>query len=396
MLNYRAREFTRFLHRLAAHPVFCQEEQFITFLQGNIEDSQSAQRTKAAEAPAKGAAPSPENSQPNLTEAHNRMVGPSTTSRFANLLKAPVCDSNPAFVERKKLYDQLQGNLELVAQSSGTMQRKWKELQLNYVQFSSRINSFSEQYAKQDAPNAEACERIASTCDHVSAILGEMVTQQKIHFEENLQDYRREVVAYKDQLERRNQVMHKYHMVLQALAGRRDRLNRLTPGTKQREAAQRDYDEMRQLCDKARGEFDDFTESCRLELDRAEAVRRTDAKRLIYGFAKLNMEFHMQMSDSWKSVLARMNEIAPLDQSLLQAEEIPTAEPKAQQQTEQPTFARELATAPSDDKEMPSPASTTSASSPEPSAVLASAVAVEDAAEEDDGQYAVPTFGGNE
>eukprot|EP01105_Mastigella_eilhardi_P017967 TRINITY_DN4144_c0_g1_i5.p1 TRINITY_DN4144_c0_g1~~TRINITY_DN4144_c0_g1_i5.p1 ORF type:complete len:317 (+),score=64.84 TRINITY_DN4144_c0_g1_i5:10-960(+) len=155
----RLRDFTRFLQRIAAHPVLYSEESFVTFLQGASQDAPSAS--------------SPPQTEAVSTEEVLRVVG---HSRLANLTKAPLTDTDPFFVEKKKFLDSLGPSIEHTITCSTTVQRKWKELQQCYSQFAVEMDAFAKSYQKQDEENAAVCTNVYQACATVSKLTTELVS----------------------------------------------------------------------------------------------------------------------------------------------------------------------------------------------------------------------------
>ena len=268
LLMFRSRELTRFVQRVAAHPVLAEDEDFEFFLMAPWTDFSE----KRAATPAK-----------------ESVVG----SWFSSIKSALPFggkgeDPDEWFVAtaadlaaRKELVEELQ-------ESSAGMVSGWRELTQLYGTQAQQMRALSKFFGDTEASR---CAEDAAATEANVKVVEELATQIEHSYADNLGDYLREIAAIEAVLERRMALVREYNSLAKV--------------------AEKKGAEALAKRDEALAALDAFSKPARADIQRVLDTRKGELERIVVGFAQVHRDCFTQTASSWTSALQASGCVAP-------------------------------------------------------------------------------------
>lgn len=265
---FRSRELTRFVQRVAAHPVLAEDEDFEFFLMAPWTDFTE----KRAATPAK-----------------ESVVGSwFSTIKSALPFGGKGEDPDEWFVAtaaelaaRKELVEELQ-------ESSVGMVGGWRELTQLYGTQAQQMRALSKFFGDSEASR---CAEDAAATEANVKVVEELATQIEHSYADNLGDYLREIAAIEAVLTRRMALVREYNSLAKV-------------------AEKKGADALAKR-DEALAALDAFSKPARADIQRVLDTRKGELERIVVGFAQVHRDCFTQTASSWTSALQASGCVAP-------------------------------------------------------------------------------------
>jgi len=259
LMMYRSRELTRFLQRVAAHPVLSGDDDFEFFLMAPWDDF-TAKRA---------------NSKDNVLTSVIGMV-----AGKVGMLTGKVEDEDQWFVQlaadlgnRKKILEDLQ-------ESASAMVSGWRELTQLYSTQAQQLQSMSKFFGDSEASR---CGEDAHAMQANVAVLDEFATHVEHSYFDNLRDYIREISAIETVLARRNEQLKDVASL------------KKTADKKGADALAAYNDGLQKL--------DAFSKEARQDIERVLATREGELERIAVGFAQMHRDCFTRTGSDWTTAI---------------------------------------------------------------------------------------------
>lgn len=265
---YRSRELTRFVQRVAAHPVLAEDEDFEFFLMAPWTDFTEKRA---------------------VTPVKESVVG-SWFSTIKNVLPFGGKGEDPDewfvataadLAARKELIEEL-------LESSQGMVSGWRELTQLYGTQAQQMRALSKFFGDTEASR---CAEDAAATEANVKVVEELATQIEHSYADNLGDYLREIAAIEAVLTRRMALVREY--------------NSLT------KVAEKKGAEALARRDEALAALDAFSKPARADIQRVLDTRKGELERIVVGFAQVHRDCFTQTASSWTSALQASGAAAP-------------------------------------------------------------------------------------
>jgi len=257
LMMFRSRELTRFLQRVAAHPILSADDDFDFFLMAPWDDFTAKRAASGKES-----------------------VFTSVLSSVTKMVSGKVEDEDQWYVQlaadlgaRKKLLESLQ-------ESANNMVAGWRELGQLYSQQAQQLQSLSKFFGDSEASR---CGEDAQAMQANVAVIDEFSTHMEHSYYDNLRDYLREIAAIETVLSRRNDLIKEAASL------------KKTADKKGGDALDAYNDGLRKL--------DDFSKEAREDIERVLATRQGELERIVVGFAQMHRDCFTRTGSDWTSAI---------------------------------------------------------------------------------------------
>jgi len=271
LMAFRARELTRFLQRVLAHPVMAEDEAVQTFITGTEADFAARRNRK-------------DGKESFLATLKAKAVGlASGGSKVDN-------DPEPWFTE--KADDILKREVALT-QMVQTSQKMIIQYQMMIKKYTAHIDSLRELMGLiTDGTLKTAMENECSTLEQTKEYMDDMVCQLTVTINGNLLDYIHELQAVNAVLERRVPLVKAY------LSSKSGSENSPSP------EAQSKFSE-------AQLALDTFSNAARADIEQICDLRRADMERFFGVFAHVYKEFYTLVGNEYSKILGKTGPSGP-------------------------------------------------------------------------------------
>jgi len=257
LMMYRSRELTRFLQRVAAHPVLADDDDFEFFLMAPWDDF-TAKRSASGD----------------------KSVVSSIFGSVTKLVSGKVEDEDQWFVQlaadlgsRKKL-------LEGLADSAASLVSGWHELSQLYSTEATQLQSLSKFFGDSEASR---CGEDAQAMQANVAVLDEFSTHMEHSYLDNLRDYLREIAAIETVLSRRTDLIKEVASL------------KKTADKKGADALGAYQDGVQRL--------DNFSKEAREDIERVLETRKGELERIVVGFAQMHRDCFTRTGSDWTNAV---------------------------------------------------------------------------------------------
>jgi len=257
LMMFRSRELTRFLQRVAAHPILSDDEDFEFFLMAPWDDFTAKRNSSGKE-----------------------NVVTSLFGSVAKMVSGKVEDEDQWFVQlaadlgsRKKL-------LEGLADSASSLVSGWRELSQLYSAEAQQLQSLSKFFGDSEASR---CGEDAQAMQSNVAVLDEFATHMEHSYFDNLRDYLREIAAIETVLSRRMDLIKEVASL------------KKTADKKGADALDAYQDGVQRM--------DKFSKEAREDIERVLDTRKGELERIVLGFAQMHRDCFTRTASDWTNVV---------------------------------------------------------------------------------------------
>eukprot|EP00727_Mastigamoeba_balamuthi_P011786 m51a1_g723 Vacuolar protein sorting 5 (488) ;mRNA; r:456781-458881 len=326
LIEYRTRELERFLQRIAAHPVLCNDEIFSVFLAASAADLAKYQppvsttEDYAATAPSSGGAS-------GMFSSFMKTAASAATNLQQAMSKLPE-DPDGWFADASTRVDQLESAMNGALIATTAFVRTWSDMPAAYGGLGGALRILGRVLAPSDEWSAVATGHATSSCEQSQVLSADLATQIERFWQQNLTDYVRELHAIRSVIDYRAAIVRRHAAAVRACQTAREK--------------GKDSTELDRVRDRVAADLEEASRKARTDIERAMEERRIEFHHVLRGLAALNMECMMQAADAWKELAVRMpSDSAPASQRLSMT--LPGALPGAlagsQQATSSPAAA---------------------------------------------------------
>ena len=262
LLSYRARELSRFLQRVASHPVLRDDEAVQIFLTASEEDF-AERRDRKEEAP---------------KEAAPKQGFGAKVKDFGFAMGAKVEDPEPWFDEQRQEVTSREVILTQMLQQAQRIVAQYKQLSLAYAEHATKVRELGEGVSDTDIE--ACCQRQATGLEKFKELLDDMACQVEITVKGSILDYIRELQAIAEVIDRRVPLVRAYTVA-------------------NKEATSKNTPETLAKRDEALAAVDEFSKAARADIQRVFDVRRDDLESYYLALAKAHQECGIFMAKSW-------------------------------------------------------------------------------------------------
>jgi len=263
LMAFRARELTRFLQRVLAHPVMAEDEAVQTFISAG-ESEFTARRNRK------------DGKEGFLTILKQRAAGLTSTSRIDN-------DPEPWFTEKA---DDVLNREVLLTQMVGTTQKMINQYQAMIKKYVAHVASLREfMDVVTNATLKTAIDNQCKALEQSKELLEDIVCQLTVTVNGNLIDYIHELQAINAVLERRVPLVRAY---LSAKNGSES-----------------------SALSEAQSALDTFSNAARAEIEQVTDLRRNDMERFFTVIAQAYKTFYTLNGRRWDDALGHVAPAGP-------------------------------------------------------------------------------------
>jgi len=259
LMMFRSRELTRFVQRVASHPILSKDDDFEFFLVAPWDDF-TAKRSS--------------------TPVKESVVG-SIFSSVKSAFGGKVEDSDEWFVNISAELGSRKTVLESLQESAAGMVAGWRDLSQLYNIQSQQLQSLSKFFGDKEAAR---CGEDAHAMEADVAVLDEFATHVEHSYLDNISDYIREINAIQTVLSRRLDLLKEYKSLVKT--------------------AEKKGSEAFAKRDDALVKFDQFSDTAREDIKRVMETRRGELERIVIGFAQMHRDCFTRTGSNWTSALS--------------------------------------------------------------------------------------------
>jgi len=215
-------------------------------------------------------------------------------STIASSYISGVADPDQWF-ETKRIYvTNLEKQLTILLKAVSSVIQKQRELDVafNELSVASGWLATAEQENSQWISNS--FHQLSSISSQIVSLDQSLVDTETAFFEDSLRDYVRIIGAVKEMLNQRSESLYHYQNATK-------QLEKLKQATKIKE---RDLEEAEKKVEETKSDFLGISDSCKSELQRFEATKMIDFKRMLIRLTQANINFGLQVVDQWKVFLS--------------------------------------------------------------------------------------------
>ena len=303
VIVYRTRELSKFLRRIAAHPVLSADENFASFV--------TAPWTEITEKRANPMPPPVGPVEAKATSFISSLFGGNSTAAL------PAGEEDPWFDEQLVLIGKIELALNKALESSLELAKKWQAVSVAESTHSIDLRVTGKVLEKTDEDSATRIGFFRNAVVVGADLTKAIGTNTEHILHDSIKDYLREISAIRDVILKRNLYIKAYTSAIKAV-----------------EAKKSGYEELERKRDLAKTELEDFSTAARADIQRTLDNRRKEFLSVIEAYAKVNAEYAVKTSEQWDAAATASIAGGPASVPDLRGK-VPEQAPAQQQQQEE-------------------------------------------------------------
>jgi len=217
------------------------------------------------------------------------------------------CDKVVEYAER------LDNHLTTVHTQVETVLKRQKAVAKCWFDFGLQCTLLGQFESKQDeAVMGTVFNKLGNIADLLSVIMTKKIDMENVHFREPLRDYLRMVLAVKDMIKTRNDVLQSYHDAINDLEARQRKLAQIQGVPQKHDQAQRlerGVEEAQIIADERLKELKRVTAICLAEAGRFRLEKEQALKNVVIDFVRMQIENSKKVQKAWESILPDLQSV---------------------------------------------------------------------------------------
>jgi len=150
--------------------------------------------------------------------------------------------------------------------------------------------------------------RLQQISDSRNDLDQEVSTKEETFFEDAVKDYLRMLVAIKDMLADRTDILMDLSTSAKVLESRKEKLDKAQKSKGKTAGLEKDVEDATRQYELLKKQFDEVSARCREELNYFDRTRQWEVKRVITHLAQYNLENLLQTADLYKSFITHIHQ----------------------------------------------------------------------------------------
>jgi len=217
------------------------------------------------------------------------------------------CDKVVEYAER------LDNHLTAVHTQIDTLLKRSKGLAKCWFDFGLQCTLLGQFESKQDeAVMGTVFNKLGNIADLLSVIMTKKIEMENVHFREPVRDYLRMVLAVKEMIKTRNDVLQSYHDAVSDLEARQRKLAQIQGVPQKHDQAQRlerGVEEAQIIVDERLKELKRVTAICLAEAGRFRLEKEQALKNVVIDFVRMQIEHSKKVQKAWESILPDLQSV---------------------------------------------------------------------------------------
>eukprot|EP01133_Synstelium_polycarpum_P007363 gene7363-8576_t len=309
-LEIRRRELEKFLNRIAESDSLFRATEFTTFLEGSDEAFNSAKNARPASDNMESSTILSPSTQPE-SKGIGKIAsffgsGISSITNMANVHSVKEID--PWFDDKKNYIIQLDSNLKNLEASVSNIIRKRRDLATALGEFCTAGLTFSSGEIAQSQDIANSIQRMTQVESNIKTGMDDLCNNETGYFEEGLNDYIRVLGSVKELLNDRLDSLLNMQNCERQVENKREKLEKAKQAKAFKEGSfTKELDEATTKFNESKLNYEKISATTKIELQRFDAKRNYEVKRILNFVIRLNLDHFLKASDSWKEFLTEQH-----------------------------------------------------------------------------------------
>ncbi|EGG16283.1 Phox domain-containing protein [Cavenderia fasciculata] len=305
-IEQRRRELEKFLNRIAESESLVHSSEFTVFLTGDDQAMLQAKNSRPVNDMESSQIVSPPPQQENKGFGKISSFFSNTVNSVTNMQHS-VKEVDPWFDDKKNYIQQLDTNLKKLEECVSLVIKKRKELAFALSEFTTAGLTFSSGEIAQSQDIANSFQRMTQVQLGVSKGMEELSNNEKGYFEDGIDDYVRVISAVKELINDRLDALLAVQNAERTLDSKKEKFEK-GRGTAKADQLNREVEDASRKLSEAKSEFDRITATSKVELQRFDAKRNYEMKRIINYVIRLNLDHYLKASDLWRQFLTEQHQ----------------------------------------------------------------------------------------